>query len=51
MRDTHFIQGVGLGLAAGALLGIRLKSQERQVKRTVKKAKHNMENLFDSIGM
>ena len=51
MKHSLLIPGIGLGLAAGALMGIKLKSNERQVKRTMKKAKNNMENLFDSIGL
>jgi len=51
MMRNYFWPGIGIGAVAGTLIGIRLKSEEKQVKRSMNKAKRNMENLFDSIGM
>lgn len=50
MRNS-FWPAMGIGAVAGAFIGIQLKRNEKQVKRSVSKAKKNMENLFDSIGM
>lgn len=51
MMKNYFWPGIGLGALAGAMLGIKLKSDEKQVKRTVNKAKRNMNDLFDNMGM
>lgn len=51
MKNTSFWPGIGIGALAGTLIGIKLKSEEKHVKRSVTKAKKNMENLFDTIGM
>ncbi len=51
MTRTHFWQGVGLGIVAGTLVGIKLKAEEKHVKRSVNKAKRNVEHFIDSVGM
>jgi hypothetical protein len=51
MMKNSFWPGIGIGALAGAFIGIKLKGNEKQVKRSVNKAKKNMENLFDSMGM
>lgn len=51
MHAGHFWQGIGIGALAGTLLGIKLKSEEKHMKKTVNKAKRNMGNIMDSIGM
>ena len=45
------LPGIGLGMVAGAMLGMKFKSEEKQVKRSMHKAKKNMEDLFDTMGM
>ena len=48
---SHFWPGVSLGIIAGTLVGIKLKAEEKQVKRSVNKAKRNVEHFIDSVGM
>lgn len=51
MMKNYFWPGIGLGALAGAMLGIKLKSDEKQVKHSIHKAKRNMNDLFDNMGM
>lgn len=51
MRKNLFLPGLILGALAGTLIGIKLKTEERQVKRSVNKAKRNVGQIFDHIGM
>jgi hypothetical protein len=51
MMRNYFWSGMGLGAVAGTLIGIKLKKDEKQVKRSMSKARRNMEDLLDSIGM
>ncbi len=48
---SFFWPGIALGVIGGTVIGIKMKSEEKQVKRTVHKAKRNMEDLMDTIGM
>lgn len=49
MMRNYFWPGIGLGVVAGAMIGAKLKAEEKQVKRTMHKAKRNMEDIFDSM--
>lgn len=51
MTKNYFWSGIGLGALAGAMIGIKLKSEEKHVKRSVNKAKRNMEDMFDNMGI
>lgn len=51
MIKNYFLPGLGIGAVAGAVIGMKLKSQEKNVKRTMHKAKRNMEDIFDNMGM
>jgi len=51
MMKNYFWPGIGLGALAGAMLGVKLKSEEKHVKRTINKAKRNVDDLFDNMGM
>lgn len=50
MMRNYFWPGIGIGVLAGAMLGVKLKTEEKQVRRTMHKAKRNMEDIFDSMG-
>lgn len=51
MMKNYFWPGLGIGAVAGAVIGLKLKSEEKQVKRTMHKAKRNMEDILDNMGM
>ena len=51
MMKNYFWPGIGIGALAGAAIAIKLKSDEKHVKRTMHKAKRNMEDIFDNMGM
>lgn len=48
---SYFWPGMGLGVLAGAMLGAKLKAEEKHVKRSMHRAKRNMEGIFESMGM
>lgn len=49
MCCNHFCTGVVVGMAAGTCLGIRLKTKEKKIRRTINRAARNVENAFDQI--
>ena len=51
MMKNYFWPGIGIGVLAGAMIGAKLKAEEKHVKRSIHKAKRNMEDMFDSMGM
>lgn len=51
MMKNYFWPGIGIGALAGAVIGMKLKAEEKQVKRSMHKAKRNMEDMFDSMGL
>lgn len=50
MMKQGFLKGIGLGIAAGAVLGFQMKSREKKIKRSMNKAARSMENVIDSMG-
>lgn len=38
MTNHQFMQGMGMGLAAGAMLGVALATREKAIRRTADKA-------------
>jgi hypothetical protein len=49
MTCQPFCCGVALGLAAGTCLGVRLKSKEKRIRRTLNRAVRNMETVLDTM--
>ena len=47
----YFWKGVGIGTVAGTLLGVKLKSEEKQIKRKMHRAKRNVESAINSVGI
>ena len=49
MCTNPFCLGLGLGMAAGTCLGIRLKAREKQIRRGINRAARGVENAFDTM--
>lgn len=50
MNQDKFCAGLLLGMAAGTAIGIRMKANERKLRRTINHAARNMENIIDELG-
>lgn len=48
--DNKFCAGLLLGMAAGTAIGIRVKANERKLRRTINHATRSMENIIDELG-
>lgn len=46
---NNFITGMAVGVAAGTFLGIRMKTNERKIRRAITRTARNMEHAFDSM--
>lgn len=55
MRNHQFMSGIGLGIMAGAMLGVAVATREKNVRRTADKAMKAVgeaaEHLTGAIGM
>jgi hypothetical protein len=40
---------MALGMAAGTCLGVRLKSKEKKIRRTLNRAARNVESVLDTM--
>lgn len=49
MTKRNFWSGMGIGIVSGAMIGVSLQSQGKQMKRTANKAKRNVEDMFQSM--
>lgn len=49
MRRNHFMQGVGLGMLAGAVVGMLVSPGKKELKRTAVKAARAVENAAENI--
>ena len=49
MCSNDFLMGTALGMAAGAWVGMRMKRNERKIRRVVNRAARNVENAFDTL--
>ena len=50
MCCDRFCAGLFVGMAAGTVVGIRMKANERKLRRTINRTARNVENIFDSMG-
>lgn len=50
MCCDRFCAGLFVGMAAGTVVGIRMKANERKFRRTINRTARNVENIFDSMG-
>lgn len=50
MCCDRFCAGLFVGMAAGTVVGIRMKANERKLRRTVNRATRSMENIIDELG-
>ena len=50
MCNDKFCAGLLLGMAAGTAIGVRVKANERKLRRTVNRATRSMENIIDELG-
>ena len=55
MKKHPFLQGVGLGMVAGSVLGMMAAPKKKSMKRTAEKMVRNLgeavENLSDTMGL
>ena len=49
MEHGNFMRGVGLGMLAGAIVGIAISPGKRELKRTAAKAVQAVENAAENI--
>ena len=49
MEHNHFMRGMGLGMLAGAALGLAVSPGRKTVKRTAAKAARTMEDMAENI--
>ncbi len=49
MTRRNFWSGMGIGIISGAMIGMGVKTQQKQMKRTVNKARRNMEDILQSM--
>ena len=49
MERSHFMRGVGLGMLAGAIVGMIVSPGKKELKRTAAKAARAVENAAESI--
>lgn len=54
MAHNHFMRGVGLGMLAGAIVGMAVSPGKKELKRTANKAVQAVgtaaDNISDAIG-
>lgn len=49
MQHNHFMRGVGLGMLAGAVVGMMVSPGKKELKRTANKAVQAVGNAADNI--
>ena len=49
MEHNHFMRGVGLGMLAGAVVGMVVSPGKKELKRTANKAVQAVGNAAESI--
>lgn len=49
MCCDRFCAGLFVGMAAGTMVGIRMKANERKLRRTINRTARNVENVFDRM--
>lgn len=49
MTSNSFWVGMAMGVAAGTCLGMRMKSQERMIRRGIHRTARRMEQAFDTM--
>ena len=49
MERSHFMRGVGLGMLAGAVVGMIVSPGKKELKQTANKAVQAVSNAADSI--
>ena len=49
MTSNSFWVGMAMGVAAGTCLGMRMKSQERMIRRGIHHTARRMEQAFDTM--
>lgn len=49
MEHNHFMRGVGLGMLAGAVVGMMVSPGKKELKRTANKAAQAVSNAADNI--
>ncbi|MBM6869474.1 hypothetical protein H7U37_03895 [Pseudoflavonifractor phocaeensis] len=50
MNSHPFLGGIGLGMMAGALLGMAAAPRGKDLKRTAKRAMRSMEHMASELG-
>lgn len=55
MMKHQFLQGIGLGMVAGSVLGMMAAPKKKSMKRTAEKMVRNLgeavENISDTMGL
>lgn len=49
MQHSHFFRGVGLGMLAGAVVGMMVSPGKKELKRTAVKAVQAVEDAAENI--
>lgn len=49
MTDGNFWIGMTAGVAVGAYVGMRMKANERKIRRTLNRTARNVETAFDHM--
>lgn len=49
MGDGNFWFGITAGVAVGTFLGMRMKANERKIRRTLNRTARNVESAFDHM--
>lgn len=49
MEHNHFMRGVGLGMLAGAVVGMMVSPGKKELKRTATKAAQAVSSAADNI--
>lgn len=49
MENKHTMRNIGIGMAAGAALGMMMAPQKKNLKTTVKKATRAVEDVAENV--